>query len=111
MEPTPKTKEEPVAEQDKTNIQDPEYKLPSRLASYPAVASALETAKEYYNWGKEVSPVVAYAESTLEGGVQWLAPKVEPLLETAKVISDLINLIGSLSSIKQTICPMRPSIE
>jgi hypothetical protein len=75
----PKAPEEENAKNEST--QDSEYKLPSRLASYPAVASALETAKEYYNKGKEVAPnVAAYAEK----GVQYLAPKVEPILETAK---------------------------
>jgi len=62
--------------------QTPEFHLTARVAAYPLVSQLLATGKEYYNWGKEKSSVVAYAESTLESGLNYLAPKVEEVLES-----------------------------
>jgi len=71
-----------AVEQDPNVIID--YKLASRVASYSVVSKVFDTGKDYYNWGREASPIVAFAESSIEGGLTWLTPKVEPLLETAK---------------------------
>jgi len=57
-------------------------KLISRVVSYPTVSSWIEFSKNYYNWGREVSPIVAFAESKLESSLQWITPKVEPILQT-----------------------------
>jgi chaperonin cofactor prefoldin len=52
------------------------------VSQYPAVSSLIETSKEYYQWGKEKSTVVAFAENKLETGLNYLAPKVEGVLES-----------------------------
>jgi len=57
--------------------------LISRVANYSAVSSLFETSKGYYNWGKENSKVVAFAEASFEGGLQWLTPKFETVLDSA----------------------------
>jgi len=59
-----------------------DYKLVSRVSSYFVVSKVIETSMECYNWGKKTSKVVAFAETSLEGGIQWLKPKVEPLLDS-----------------------------
>jgi len=59
-----------------------DYKLFSRVANYSLISSVLEKSKDYYTWGKESSKVVAFAESSLEGGFQWLNTSVNPLWET-----------------------------
>jgi len=59
-----------------------DYKLFSRVANYSLVSSVLEKSKDYYTWGKESSKVFAFAESSLEGGFQWLNSSVNPLWET-----------------------------
>jgi len=59
-----------------------DYKLVSRVSSYFVVSKVIETSMECYNWGKKSSKVVAFAETSLEGGIQWLKPKVEPLLDS-----------------------------
>jgi len=61
-----------------------DYQLISRFVKSPTICNMLDTGLEYYNWGKESSSIVAFAESTLEGSLHWLFPKVEPLLITAK---------------------------
>jgi len=71
------------------------FTLPTKIASYGLVSSAIETAKDYYNWGKEASPVVAYAEAKVESGIQWLVPKVEPYFETAKPYLKQADSIGT----------------
>jgi len=54
------------------------------LFTHPTVAKVIDTGNEYYEWGRKMSPVVAYAESKFEGGVNLVVPRVEPIIEKAK---------------------------
>lgn len=74
------------------------FKLVSRVASYSAVSTLFETGKDYYYWGKENSKVVAFAESSLEGGLSWLKPKFETALQsqTYKSLQPLLSKADNL---------------
>jgi len=67
------------------HVQEFESKVVNRVTNYPAVSNAIETAKEYYKWGKETSPIVASVQSTIEGGIQYILPTVQPIFENAMV--------------------------
>lgn len=73
----------------------------ARVANYPTVSNLVETAKGYYNAAKEASPTANYVGEKLEAGVQgsynWIAPKVEPVLQNetvqkyAKTVDETLN--------------------
>jgi len=98
-----------IVEQPQTS----DFKLPARVASYPAVSKVIETGREYYNWGRENSFVVAYAESSLEEGIQWLESKVEPYLETAKPLLVLADGFGctTLDSVETNALKFKEALE
>jgi len=86
-----------MSKEENKNVQDAGYSLPSKIASYGLISSAIFTAKEYYNWGKEASPVVAFAEAKVESGISWLVPMVEPYLETAKPYLQQVDSMGTVA--------------
>lgn len=47
----------------------------------------MDAGKEYYDWGKESSP-------TLARTIEWLSPKVEPILESAKPLLLFADSLG-----------------
>eukprot|EP01115_Flamella_aegyptia_P001273 TRINITY_DN12071_c0_g1_i1.p1 TRINITY_DN12071_c0_g1~~TRINITY_DN12071_c0_g1_i1.p1 ORF type:complete len:500 (-),score=259.18 TRINITY_DN12071_c0_g1_i1:22-1521(-) len=69
-----------------TPDQDNKLKTLTKVVSNPYVSSILENAKGYYNYAKDKSSIVKYAsnkvETNLEYGVKWVAPKIEPVLQT-----------------------------
>jgi len=58
----------------------------NRIASYQPVTTAVETAKAYYSAAKENYPTAQYVgeklEATVQGSIQYLAPKVEPVIQS-----------------------------
>jgi len=61
-------------------------KVIARVKSYPTLTNFFETAKDYYFKTKEVSAVAHVVgdklEASFQGGLQWVIPKVEPVLQT-----------------------------
>eukprot|EP01118_Nematostelium_gracile_P010904 TRINITY_DN3825_c0_g1_i1.p1 TRINITY_DN3825_c0_g1~~TRINITY_DN3825_c0_g1_i1.p1 ORF type:complete len:341 (+),score=123.11 TRINITY_DN3825_c0_g1_i1:130-1023(+) len=73
--------EESKQEQNVEN--DSSFHLASRVANYPYISQLISTGMDYYNWGKDYSPLVAFAEMKIEEGINYLQPKVEQALESA----------------------------
>jgi rubrerythrin len=59
------------------------FHLASRVANYPYISQLIATGLDYYNRGKDYSPLVAFAELKIEEGIQYIQPKVEQALDSA----------------------------
>lgn len=79
---------------------DEHFRLINRVISYPAVTTLLESAKGYYSSAKGSSDLVKKScetfESTLEGSLHWIQPRVEPVLESnlAKPLLSTVDDFG-----------------
>jgi len=73
--------------------------LLQKITNYEIISNILQTSKGYYNWGKERSTLVAFAESKLENGIHWIAPNIKPILESSTYNSFAKPLLTNLDHV------------
>jgi len=97
------------------NEAESQYKIVDRIAAYPMVSSALETAKGYYEAAKDSSNLVKSVAETAESGLSTAMHTIQPVLDNQTVVKPLLTSLdgmamNQLDRIEKTVEAYQPAV-